>query len=300
VVETDPATGIVPRFGVDLGGTAIKLGRVEGDKLVARLEIPTPHEREACLDAIAAALRELADGDRVRQVGVGLPGVIDVERRQVLDAPNLEFLERLPFADELGARLDCPVLLENDANAAAFGEAQVGAGRGLPDFLFLTIGTGVGGGVILDGRPFHGPGGMAGEVGHMDTGHDRACGCGTTGCLEAIASARAMETLAAQELGRALSLKELAAAARDGDQDARAVFHTSGHALGIALAQVALLLDLRIFLFGGGGAPALDLLAPPALEVMDQRCFGRTADDFQLTLAALGNDAGIHGAARLH
>ncbi|MDP7062650.1 MAG: ROK family protein [Planctomycetota bacterium] len=288
-----------PRFGVDLGGTAIKLGRVEGEELVQRLEIDTPHEGEACLDAIATALRELAAGDPIASVGIGLPGVVDLERRCVIEAPNLEFLGGLPTADMLSERLGCPVLLENDANAAAFGEAQVGAGRGFSDFLFLTLGTGVGGGVILDGLPFHGPGGMAGEIGHITTGHDRQCGCGTIGCLEAIASARAMETLAAQELGRALSLEEMAKAARKGDKDALSVFRTSGIALGIALAQVALLLDLRIFLVGGGGAPTLDLLAPHALDQLEKRCFGRTASDFKLTQASLGNDAGIHGAARL-
>jgi glucokinase len=284
---------------VDLGGSAIKLGRVEGADLVQRLEVPTPHHGEQCLDAIAAGVRELDAGTPITQVGIGVPGVIDSARHRVLDAPNLAFLENLPVADMLSERLGCAVLLENDANAAAFGEAQVGAGRGLPNFMFLTLGTGVGGGVILDGKPFHGPGGMAGEIGHMTTGHDRQCGCGTIGCLEAIASARAMETLAAQELGRPLPLKELAAVAREGDKDALSVFRTSGLALGIALSQVALLLDLRIFVFGGGGAPALDLLAPHALEEMEKRCFGRSASDFQLIQALLGNDAGIHGAARL-
>ena len=289
----------LPRFGVDLGGTAIKLGRVEGDHLVERLELDTPHDGSDCLDAIAEGVRKLAGGSPINQVGIGVPVVIDLERTCVLDAPNLEFLEGLPVTTLLNDRLGCPVVLENDANAAAFGEAQVGAGRGLNDFMFLTLGTGVGGGVILDGKPFHGPGGMAGEIGHMTTGHDRQCGCGTIGCLEAIASARAMETLAAQELGRPLSLKELAAVARDGDKDALSVFRTSGLALGIALAQVALLLDLRIFLFGGGGAPALDLLAPHALEELNKRCFGRSGADFLLNMATLGNDAGIHGAARL-
>jgi glucokinase len=288
-----------PRFGVDLGGTAIKLGRVEGDQLVTRLEIDTPHDGELCLDAIAEAVRELAAGDPIPSVGIGLPGVINLDRSRVIEAPNLEFLADLPAAKMLSDRLGCPVFLENDANAAAFGEAQVGAGRGVANFLFLTLGTGVGGGVILDGQPFHGPGGMAGEIGHMTTGHDRQCGCGTVGCLEAIASARAMETLAAQELGRPLPLKELAAAAREGDKDALSVFRTSGLALGIALAQVALLLDLRIFLVGGGGAPTLDLLAPHTLEELEKRCFGRMAGDFLLTQASLGNDAGIHGAARL-
>ena len=288
-----------PRFGVDLGGTAIKLGRLEGDSLVARLEIPTPHHAEQCLDAIAEGVRQLAGESPINQVGMGVPGVLDARRQHILNAPNLEFLQQCPLATQLSTRLDCPVFLENDANAAAYGEAQVGAGRNFSNFMLVTLGTGVGGGVILNGELFHGPGGMAGEIGHMLTGHDRQCGCGVIGCLEAIASARAIGTLAAQELGRPLSLKDLADAARDGDKDALAVFRTSGLALGIALAQVALLLDLRIFLFGGGGAPALDLLAPHALEELQQRCFGRSAENFQLTEATLGNDAGLIGAARL-
>ena len=140
---------------------------------------------------------------------------------------------------------------------------------------------------------------MAREFGHLTVGHDRQCGCGALGCLEAIASARAMETLAAQSLGRSLPLQELAAAGRQGDQDALAVFHTAGACIGEALAQVALLLDLRVFLFGGGGGPVLDLLRRPARAVLKQRCFGRDVEDFQLLEASLGNDAGLLGAAYL-
>jgi glucokinase len=145
---------------------------------------------------------------------------------------------------------------------------------------------------------------MAGEFGHIQVGHDQICGCGARGCLEAIASARAMERIGEQRLGRALPLAELAALAtggpgRDADARAASVFETAGLYFGEALATVALLLDLRVFLVGGGGAPALRLLEPHALAVLDRRAFGRRAEDFTLLPARLGNDAGVLGAAML-
>jgi len=287
------------RIGIDLGGTNIKLGRVENGRVVERFEIPTEHDADVCLAALVEQVKRLSPDAAPMQIGVGLPGVIDLERSRVVDAPNLTFLVDLPLADLLSEACACPVILENDANVAALGEAKCGAGQNHPDFLFVTLGTGVGGGLIFDGSLFHGPGGMAGEFGHLTVGHDRLCGCGALGCLEAIASARAMETLAAQSLGCALPLKDLASAAREGDQDALAVFHTAGACLGEALAQVTLLLDLRVYLFGGGGGPVLDLLRKPALLVLQQRCFGRKMDNFQLLSAELGNDAGLLGAAYL-
>jgi len=287
------------RIGIDLGGTNIKLGRVENGQVVQRFEIPTAHEADACLRSLVEHVALLAPHGPPTQIGIGLPGVIEHGRSRVVDAPNLSFLVDLPLAERLSAACDCRVMLENDANVAALGEARCGAGQNHPNFLFITLGTGVGGGLIFDGHLFHGPGGMAGEFGHLTVGHDRQCGCGALGCLEAIASARAMETLAAQSLGKSLPLKELADAARLGDRDALAVFHTAGACLGEALAQVTLLLDLRVFLFGGGGGPVLDLLQKPARAVLKQRCFGRTGDDFQLLAADLGNDAGLIGAAYL-
>ena len=287
------------RIGIDLGGTNIKLGRVEDGRVVQRFEIPTEHDAEVCLASLQDHVEKLSPGGAPMQIGVGVPGVINLERTRVVDAPNLSFLVDLPLADLLGEACKCPVILENDANVAALGEARCGAGRNHPDFLFVTLGTGVGGGLIFNDSLFHGPGGMAGEFGHLTVGHDRQCGCGALGCLEAIASARAMETLAAQSLGKALPLKDLADAARNGDRDALAVFHTAGACLGDALAQVALLLDLRVFLFGGGGGPVLDLLKKPALMVLKQRCFGRGIKDFHLLPAELGNDAGLLGAAYL-
>lgn len=292
------------RIGVDLGGTSAKIGLVRGGELVGRAQVANPHEIGACVAAIAAAVRELMRGEQPEFVGVGLPGVTDDAQRVILSAPNLSFLENQEFAFMLERELGVPVRLENDANVAALGEARFGTGAHFPNFLLATLGTGIGGGLVLNGELWRGPGGMAGEFGHIQVGHERVCGCGARGCLEAIASARAMERQGAQAMGRPVSLAELAAlAAGDGGRapDPRAVkvFAVAGAYFGEALATVALLLDLRVFLVGGGGAPALKLLEPHALAVLDRRAFGRRAEDFTLLPARLGNDAGVLGAAML-
>jgi glucokinase len=270
------------RVGVDLGGTSAKVGLVRDGRLLRRAQVPNPHEFEACVRAIAGAAREVCDGAAPAFVGIGLPGVTDAAQRVILDAPNLSFLEGRDLAAAVERELGARVRLENDANVAALGEARHGAGAQHPDFLLATLGTGVGGGIVLGGELWRGPGGMAGEFGHLLTGHERRCGCGATGCLEASASA-------------------LASRARGAAPEPRAaeVFQLAGAALGEALSAVALLLDLRVFLFGGGGAPVLDLLEPHALAVLDRRAFGRHAADFRLLRAGLGNDAGILGAAML-
>jgi glucokinase len=287
------------RVGVDLGGTSAKVGLVRGGRLVRRALAPNPHEFDACVAAIAGAVREVCGSAAPDFVGVGLPGVTDAAQRVILDAPNLPFLENRDLAEALERALGARVRLENDGNVAALGEARYGAGIGRADFLLATLGTGVGGGLVLGGALWRGPGGMAGEFGHLLTGNGRRCGCGAIGCLEAIASARAMERLGAASRGEELPLSALAARARGGEERAAEVFRHAGDALGEALSAVALLLDLRVFLFGGGGAPVLDLLAPPALAVLERRAFGRRARDFALLPAALGNDAGVIGAAEL-
>lgn len=295
-----------PRIGVDLGGTRIKAG-VVGERSVLRdVSADTPRDFAECVESVAALVERLLDADvsgqaEIRPEGIGLavPGVIDFARGVVIDSPNLPYLNGQPLAAALAARLGLPVLLENDATAAALGEGIAGAGRTHRDFLLVTIGTGVGGGLVLDGRAWRGPHGMAGEFGHLKVGHEHRCSCGGTGCVEAAVSATALLARGREAGVDAGSLLELADAARRGDRAARVVFRHAGALLGEGLAQVALLLDLRVFLIGGGGAPVLDLLRETALQVLGVRCFGRAASDFRLAAAELGNSAGIVGASRL-
>lgn len=287
------------RVGIDLGGSFLKVGRVEQGRVVRRSEGPTVHEFERCMDDAAALVAQVAPQGFEPPLGIGVPGVIDRDGAVVLDAPNLPFLERHPLAQALQERLKVPVRVENDANAAAVGEARYGAGRGHHDFLLATLGTGIGGGIILDGRLYRGPGGMAGEFGHLSVGHTRRCGCGAIGCLEAAVSARNMEEMAREKGIAADSLPELARRARANDKAAAALFNEAGRMLGEACATVALLLDVRVFVLGGGGSPVTDLLRPAALQKLAARAFGRTAEDFLILPAALGNDAGIIGATEL-
>lgn len=287
------------RVGVDLGGSFLKVGRVEHGRVVRRVEGPTAHDFERCMDDVAALVRQAAPQGFEAPLGVGVPGVIDRAGATVLDAPNLPFLERQPLAPALQQRLGGAVRIENDANVAALGEARHGAGRGQRDFLLATLGTGIGGGVILDGRLFRGPGGMAGEFGHLFVGHERRCGCGAVGCLEAAVSARSLEGWARERGLGAGSLAELADRARRNDRAALALFHDAGRLLGEACATVALLLDVRVFLLGGGGSPVTDLLRPAAIQRLAARAFGRSAADFAILPAALGNDAGIIGATEI-
>ncbi|MBK7876794.1 MAG: ROK family protein [Planctomycetes bacterium] len=291
--------------GIDLGGTAIKAGAVSSDgRILDRRSAATGLERgeRHVLDTIAALARELGvEGG----LGLGVPGLIDRERGCITECPNLKAMERVPLRDELARRLGLDlarVLLENDANAAAAGEHWLGTGRGERDLLFVTLGTGVGGGLILDGRLYAGPGGLAGEIGHVvvEPGGP-VCGCGSRGCVEMFASATAA-TRRARELGlpreKPGDLAQLARIAREREGAERELLHAVGRDLGRALATVVSLLDVRTFVLGGGFGAATDLLTPGVLAGIRERSYGERLATVRVLPAVLGADAGWIGAAR--
>ncbi|MFO1009835.1 MAG: ROK family protein [Planctomycetota bacterium] len=291
--------------GIDLGGTAIKAGAVSSDgRVLERRSAPTGLERgeRHVLDTIANLARELGvEGG----LGLGVPGLIDRERGCITACPNLKAMERVPLRSELAKRLGLAperVLLENDANAAAAGEHWLGTGRGERDLLFVTLGTGVGGGLILDGRLYAGPGGLAGEIGHVVVEPEGLlCGCGARGCVETLASATAAARRA-RELGLPRGapgdLVELARRAREVDAEERALLQAVGRDLGRALATVVSLLDVRTFVLGGGFGAATDVLAPGVLAGIRERSYGDRLANLRVLPAALGADAGWIGAAR--
>jgi len=281
-------------LGVDIGGTTLKAGRVGPTGLEARVSAQTPQEPRSLVESVTALVEEL-QGPK-KSIGVAVAGLLSPHDGAIINSPNLRWLEGFPLRDSLQKALGCQVHLVNDATAAALGENSFGAGKDHVNFLLATLGTGIGGGIALNGKIWEGPGGMAGEFGHTRSGHQRVCGCGTVGCVEAVASASAMET-ASQEAGLHLGLKELAETARQGNADALRIFQNAGTALGNAFGQVALLLDLRVLVLGGGGSPCTDLLADSIREEAGRRAFGRTAEDFTVVESPLGNEAGILGAA---
>ena len=289
-------------IGIDLGGTAIKAGAIdEGGAVLERIQIPTEITRgsEDLLDRIAALIRRLPFEGRA---GIGSPGLIDSGTGRVLESPNLACLEKLDFLGGLAQRLGVAreaLALENDANAAALGEHWLGRGRNERDFLLVTLGTGVGGGLILRGELYSGPGGMAGEIGHVVVEPDGAlCGCGRRGCLETLASATAVIRRAG-ERGLATELGGLAAAARQAAGAERDLLNEVGRDLGHGLACAVSLLDLRCFVIGGGFGAALDTLQSGVHAGLAERCFGRRVASIRVLGAELGADAGWIGAARL-
>ncbi len=248
---------------------------------------------------IADLARELGPG---ACLGIGVPGLVDQERGLVTHSPNLAPMEGYPLRRELARELDLAetaIALENDACVAALGEHWLGGARGLDNVLMVTLGTGVGGGLILGGSLYTGSTGLAAEIGHIsvDPG-GRRCGCGSLGCLEALASAGAASRRAL-ELNLPGDLVELTGKARAGDLACLEFLHTIGLDLGRGLGTALMLLDLDAFLIGGGFGAALDLLREGVEDGILERSYGRTRSELRILPAELGADAGWIGAAYL-
>lgn len=293
--------------GIDVGGSAVKLGVTSADgerRREATRAIRPGESAEAILDGVVTELGQLMESPLLG-VGVGLPGLLDRTAGCVRASPNLKWLEDVPVAAELARRLGlvpAQVVLENDANVAALGEQWLGAARGEKNVLLATLGTGIGGGLILDGKLFVGEG-LAGEIGHLTIERDGPpCGCGARGCLETLASAsaarrRALERGLPREAPGDLVL--LAARARAAAGPERELLHAVGYDLGRGLAAVVSLLDVRTFVLGGGFSAALDTLEPGLRRALREWCYGERVEAVRVLPAALGASAGWVGAARL-
>ncbi len=304
--------------GVDLGGTNTILGLVsEKGAILERLEVPTAAEDgyDEVLDRIADGLRLMIGSRVIVAVGIGAPGPLDTERGIVIQAPNLEGFDDKPLAADLARRCELPVTLENDANAAALGEAWTGAGREARDLIVLTIGTGIGGGLIFGGRLYRGSSFSAGEVGHMTIEpNGPLCACGNQGCLEALASAPAIAARAREKIQKgfeskmleraggdpaAISAETVSEACQADDPVALRVLEETGRYLGIGTANLINVLNPQLVLFGGGGARAGEFLLAPIRKEVERRSFAELRASAEIGLCSLGDDAGLIGAARV-
>lgn len=310
--------------GVDIGGTKVAAGLVDGGgKLLFRTSLPSRAREsfDASLSQIRRSIEEsLREADRrgLNADGVGLcaAGPLDYERGLVMNPPNLPAWKEVPLAAIIGDAFDLEVRLENDANAAALAEMMWGAARGCGNVFFVTVGTGIGTALIVDGRLYRGRKGMAGEGGHMtvDSGASGAvCGCGNTGCIEALASGPAVERRAAEMIGgRETSLADLRAggggritmemigeAAKGGDAFALELVEEMGRMLGVWLGGIINLLDPEVIVIGGGvssvGKPLFGAVRASALR----HTINPYAGEIPILPAALGADAGIYGGAAL-
>jgi glucokinase len=295
-------------LGVDLGGTQVKAARFSrsGEReAVARAASPSRESAEAILGAVLVAARELSDSPA--GVGIGVAGVLDLREGRVVHSPNLPALSGFPLRERLRSALGgVPVQMMNDANAAALGEFHAGAGQACRSMVLLTLGTGIGGGVVLDGKIWEGAAGAAGEVGHMCVQADGPeCSCGGRGCLEACVSGWALirdAKAAAKDPASAIaSLPEitaerLAGLALAGDAGARSLWESAGRMLGIGVANLMNLLNPECIVLAGGLARAGDLLLAPARRAWERQAFELARASCQVRLASLGEWAGVRGA----
>src|SRR5438270_5752905 len=299
-------------IGVDLGGTNLRAAAIDrSGKMLDKVSGSTnfAEGRDAVLSDITAAistLRERHGTAGLAGIGVGVPGFIRLKEGYITGSNNLPYLENFPVRDEISRRLGTAVILENDANAAALGEKWIGAGRDVDDLVLMTLGTGIGGGIISGGRVVHGYLGMAGELGHVTViPSGNPCGCGNQGCLEKHASATAITAMARlMQLGEELTSKdvfELAKQAGEAGDKARTIWRVMGESLGIALAMLVNTFNFPLYLLSGGMLPAWEMFEPHMIRTLEQRSFTfrATRHETSIAQATLGNEAGLYGAAYL-
>jgi glucokinase len=307
----------VPTVGIDIGGTKVMAGVVDADgQILEKVRTETPDKSKSpkvVEDTIAELVLDLSDRHDVHAVGIGATGWVDADRSRVLFAPHLAWRDE-PLKDALTARLAVPVMVDNDANTAAWGEWRFGAGRGEDHLVMITLGTGIGGAILEDGRLKRGKYGVAGEFGHMQVvpgGH--RCPCGNRGCWEQYSSGNAL-VREARELATAESpvawhvggnIREITGPmitelARGGDAMCVELLQEIGHWLGVGLANLAAALDPSCFVIGGGVSAADDLLIGPARDAFRRNLTGRGyRPEARIAKAQLGPEAGMVGAADL-
>jgi glucokinase len=298
--------------GVDVGGTKIAAGVVSPEgKLLNEVRYPTENVREPLLSTIAGTIMEVQRDYQIGGVCLAAPGFILASENKILSAANLEAIEGIPLKEELGRRTGLRVTVENDANAAAWSEFRFGAGQDVDNLVFVTLGTGVGGGIISHGVLLRGARGMGGELGHMTIQPDGPrCGCGNRGCLEALASGKAIGRRAREvaseqpdsalgRLARAPLGEDVLDLARKGDGIALEVLWEAGTWLGIGLATFVNVFDPEVIAMGGGVSEAGDLVLEPARRELRLRSCSPARDLVEIRGATLGAKSGMLGAAAL-
>lgn len=304
-------------LAADLGGTNLRMAAVSrGGDIAIRRKVCTPASKTredilAAIEETAGSIRsELGDSGELASFGAAVPAIVNSKQGIVLRSPNLPELNGLEFSNYFSDRLKMPVVLENDANSAAVGEFWKGASRGVQSSVCVTLGTGVGGGIIIDGKLLRGIDGTAGEIGHIAVepeGHP--CGCGSKGCVEQYSSSIAIKRITAELLPRFpasvlsgmsdITPFKVYEAGKSGDELAIEIFRIFGTYLGIALGGLVNVLNPETIVIGGGVAAGWDLFVDHVRDEIFRRAFKHPAERVRLVRSELGDDAGIIGAAFL-
>ncbi len=306
-------------IGIDLGGTTIKAALVNSiGEIIHEMRVETEQQDAdqllAQIIAVAKDLKEKA-GEGAASIGLGVPGLVNVKTNRIEVMPNLPNLSEVDIPATLSRETGLPTAIDNDANAAAYAELQVGAARGKRDVFFVTLGTGIGAGLIMNGHIYRGARGFAGEFGHMTIDPEGIeCSCGNIGCIETIASGpnivrRTRErlyrdrtsslSLLAIPRDRELTAEDIARAAQSGDEMSQLMMERTGMFLGIAIAAVVNLLNVEMVVMGGGVMAAGDLILKPTIKETRRRAFPPSFAGCEIVIAQLGPSAGMIGAALL-
>jgi len=302
--------------GVDVGATKIAAAVVSPEgEILNRVRYPTPSSHSTLLETLAQAVSEVSEGFEVAGVGLGVPGLILAQESKVISSPNLRAIEGILLKDELEPKVGLPVTVENDNNAAAWGEFRFGAGSEAEHLLYVGLGTGIGGGIVIHGQLLRGARGAGGELGHVTVqATGPRCACGNRGCLEAFASGTAIGRRArevaterpdsalgqlAEALGaeRELLGEDVTDLAREGDEGALSVLEEAGRWLGIGLAGFVNIFNPEVVVVGGGVMEADELLLKAARREVHLRARSPKRDLVEVKEAALGPDSGVLGAA---
>jgi glucokinase len=307
--------------GIDLGGTKIASALVdESGQILAhdRRETRAADGQDAVVGRIQESARAVIEAGELEPssidgIGIGAPGPIDMAAGLVVAPPNLPGWDRVPLKKKLESELAITTYLENDANAAALGEHRFGAGRGVDHMVYVVVGTGVGGGLILDGHLYHGASGMAGEIGHMTIDPEGPiCPCGRRGCLEALVSGPSIAREARNRIAQGvptliselaegeesrITAKLVAQAAERGDETAEQVLAQSMHYLGLGMANLVHMLNPELIVIGGGVANLGERMFGPVRRLIEELAFPEAAEAVRVAPAELGENAGVLGAA---
>ena len=309
------------RIGIDVGGTNVKIALVDNKgKIIYSNSIPTRAEMgyEYTINNMKEAITELiketkSDPKNIESIGFGFPGQIDYQKGIVRLAPNIPGWVNVPIAEIMEKEFGIPTRVDNDVRCAALGELNYGAGQGCDNLICITVGTGIGSGLVINGKLVRGASNAAGEIGHikLDMNGGPLCGCGDRGCLEAFASGPSIVALAEEYIkgGKSTKYRELAnpditpyivsEAAKQGDPVAKRIFTIVGEYIGIGLASVVNLLNPEKIIIGGGVAAAGDLLLTPIKESLIKRAMPIAGSAVEIVPAQLGNSAGVIGASLL-
>ena len=313
---------MVKRIGIDVGGTNVKIALVDGDgKIIYSNSVPTYAQMgyEYTVNNIKQAIKDLmketnTEAKDIQGIGFDFPGQVDCKTGVVKNAPNIPGWVNVPIAQMIEDEFHIPTRIDNDVRCAALGELKFGAGRGCENFVCITVGTGIGSGLVINGKVVRGAANAAGEIGHIKLQMEDGplCGCGDSGCLEAFASGPSIVAMAQEYLkgGKSAKFRELAGdgeitpyivakAAEAGDPVARRIFEKMGYYIGMGLTSVINLLNPEKIIIGGGVAECGELLLDPIRRTINERAMKVQREAVEIVPAELGNSAGVIGASML-